>query len=93
MIIDQPKQSPSDSPVDDWYMHDLRDDVMQQLNDLPFALNRRYVAGLLAPKLAEKWYREKVSLSHHTLQVIGLLASYASFNRSSFDETASPGHG
>lgn len=92
LIIDQPKQSPSDSPVDDWYMHDLRDDVMQQLNDLPFALNRRYVAGLLAPKLAEKWYREKVSLSHHTLQVIGLLASYASFNRASFNETASPGH-
>ena len=81
LIIDQPKQSPSDSPVDEWYMHDLRSDVVSQLDDLPFAANRRYVDGLLAPKFAEKWYRNKVSLSHHTLQAVGLLLSYAAFNR------------
>lgn len=81
VIIDQPKQSPSDSPVDEWYMHDLRGDVVLQLGSLPFATNRAYVDGLLAPKAAEKWYRNKVSLSHHTLQAVGLLLSYASFNR------------
>lgn len=81
VIIDQPKQSPSDSPVDGWYMNELRSDILDQLADLPFAWNRRYVEGLLAPKLAESWYRNKVSLSHHTMQVIGLLSSYASFNR------------
>jgi asparagine synthase (glutamine-hydrolysing) len=83
VVIDQPKQSPSDSPVDDWYMNELRDEIMSQLGDLPFSWNRRYVEGLLAPKLAESWYRNKVSISHHTMQVIGLLASYASFNRAS----------
>lgn len=82
VIIDQPKQSPSDSPVDGWYMHELRDQILDQLTDLPFEWNRRYVEGLLAPKAAESWYRNKVSLSHHTMQVIGLLASYAAFNRS-----------
>ena len=81
VIIDQPKQSPSDSPVDGWYMNELRTEILDQLGDLPFTWNRRYVEGLLAPKAAETWYRNKVSLSHHTMQVIGLLASYASFNR------------
>jgi hypothetical protein len=81
VIIDQPKQSPSDSPVDGWYMNELRAEILDQLADLPFTWNRRYVEGLLAPKAAESWYRNKVSLSHHTMQVIGLLASYASFNR------------
>jgi hypothetical protein len=64
-------------------MNELRDEIMSQLGDLPFSWNRRYVEGLLAPKLAESWYRNKVSISHHTMQVIGLLASYASFNRAS----------
>lgn len=81
VIIDQPKQSPSDSPVDGWYMNELRTEILDQLRDLPFTWNRRYVEGLLAPKAAESWYRNKVSLSHHTMQVIGLLSSYASFNR------------
>lgn len=81
IIIDQPKQSPSDSPVDGWYMNELRNEILDQLGDLPFAWNKRYVEGLLAPKAAEAWYRNKVSLSHHTMQVIGLLSSYASFNR------------
>jgi asparagine synthetase B (glutamine-hydrolysing) len=81
VIIDQPKQSPSDSPVDGWYMKELRAEILDQLRDLPFTWDRRYVEGLLAPKAAESWYRNKVSLSHHTMQVIGLLSSYASFNR------------
>ena len=81
LIIDQPKQSPSDSPVDGWYMGELRRDILDQLSDLPFSWDRKYVEGLLAPKAAEAWYRKRVSLSHHTMQVIGLLTSYASFNR------------
>ncbi|MDZ7734137.1 MAG: hypothetical protein U5R31_14670 [Acidimicrobiia bacterium] len=39
--------------------------------------NRSYVDELLAPKLAERWYRERISISHHALQAIGLLWSYA----------------
>ena len=81
IIIDQPKQSPSDSPVDTWYMNELRAEILNQLTYLPFTWNRRYVEDLLTPKAAEAWYRNKVSLSHHTMQAIGLLTSYASFNR------------
>ncbi len=80
-FITQPKQSPVDSPVDGWYMNEIRDRIKSQLDALPFAPNRKYVEALLSPKAAERWYRNKVSIGHHTLQAIGLLASYAAFNR------------
>lgn len=81
VIIDQPKQSPVDSPIDTWYMNDIRANIITQLADLPFDWNPEYVDTLLSPKRAEEWYRNKVSIGHHTLQAIGLLTSYASFNR------------
>jgi hypothetical protein len=81
LFIDQPKQSPVDSPVDDWYMTILKADVLQQIDELPFSVNAKYLNVLLREKTAEKWFRNKVSIGHHTLQAIGLLASYASFNR------------
>jgi hypothetical protein len=80
-IIDQPKQSPVDSPIDTWYMNDIRANIITQLADLPFDWNPEYVDSLLSSKRAEEWYRNKVSIGHHTLQAIGLLSSYASFNR------------
>lgn len=81
VIIDQPKQSPVDSPIDTWYMNDIRANIITQLADLPFDWNPEYVDILLSPKRTEEWYRNKVSIGHHTLQAIGLLASYASFSR------------
>lgn len=81
VIIDQPKQSPVDSPIDTWYMNDIRANIITQLTDLPFDWNPEYVDTLLSFKRAEEWYRNKVSIGHHTLQAIGLLSSYASFNR------------
>ena len=81
LFIDQPKQSPVDSPVDHWYMTSLKANILDQLQDLPFAVNTKYLNTLLREKTAEKWYRKNVSIGHHTLQAIGLLASYASFNR------------
>lgn len=88
-IIDQPKQSPVDSPIDRWYADDIRAEIVTQLADLPFAWNPGYIDDVLRPKRAEEWYRNKVSIGHHALQVIGLLASYASFNRA-LSETDSP---
>lgn len=79
VIIDQPKQSPSDSPIDTWYSGELRPRVLALLDGLPFAWDRAYVDEILAPKRAEELFRRKVSISHHALQVIGLLGSYASF--------------
>jgi len=78
-IIDMPKQSPSDSPIDHWYMGALRGRVAALLGHLPFEVDRAYVDELLAPKRAEQLFRDRISLSHHALQPIGLLCSYASF--------------
>ena len=80
-IVSQPKQSPVDSPIDHWYANEIRADIVTQLADLPFEWNPHYVDDLLRNKRAEDWYRNKVSIGHHALQAIGLLASYASFNR------------
>jgi hypothetical protein len=78
-IVNQPKQSPSDSPIDTWYAGELRPRILSLLDDLPFAWDRTYVEEILSPKRAEELFRQKVSISHHAFQVIGLLASYASF--------------
>jgi len=80
-FISQPKQSPVDSPVDGWYMNEIRARIESQMDSLPFTPNRKYIDALLSPKFAERWYRNKISIGHHTLQAVGLLASYASFNR------------
>ncbi|MCP4435893.1 MAG: hypothetical protein GY812_10435 [Actinomycetia bacterium] len=80
-VIDMPKQSPSDSPIDIWYAGSSRQRILAQLEDLPFEWRRSTVDMVLRPKLAERLYRDRVSLGHHAFQVIGLLASYASFNR------------
>ncbi len=78
-VIEMPKQSPVDSPIDDWYRGVLRADVDILLARLPFAVNREFIDEVLAPKRAENLFRERVSLGHHALQVIGLLCSYAAF--------------
>jgi hypothetical protein len=80
-LITQPKQSPADGPLDYWYMKDIRANIVTQLADLPFDWNPEYVGNLLRHKRAEDWYRHKVALNHHTYQAIGLLSSYASFQR------------
>jgi len=77
----QRKQSPSTSPIDNWYMGSLRDEILNQLEHLPFDWNRDYVENLLRPKGAEEWYRNRIALSPHALQVVGLLWSYAAFAR------------
>jgi asparagine synthetase B (glutamine-hydrolysing) len=81
LFIDQPKQSPVDSPVDLWYMTSLKKQILEQMQDLPFEVNTKYLENILRNKRAENWYRSKVSIGHHTMQAIGILASYASFNR------------
>jgi asparagine synthetase B (glutamine-hydrolysing) len=79
LVIEQPKQSPSDSPIDAWYMGPLHERLVSLLDGLPFHYDRAYVEEILRPKRAEELFRERVSLAHHTFQAIGLLASYASF--------------
>ena len=78
-VIDMPKQSPVDSPIDEWYAGPLRGLVTEMLADLPFEVDGRYVDEILTPKWAEDRYRDRVSLGHHAFQAIGLLCSYAAF--------------
>lgn len=78
-VIEMPKQSPVDSPIDDWYAGPLRDDVYRLLARLPFAVNMDFIEEALEGKRAEALFREHVSLGHHALQLIGLLCSYAAF--------------
>jgi hypothetical protein len=80
VFVSQPKQSPVDSPVDGWYMRDVRARIITLLGHLPFDANASYIDQLLTPRRAETWYRDRVSIGHHSLQAVGLLASYASFN-------------
>jgi hypothetical protein len=78
-IIDMPKQSPVDSPIDEWYAGTLRGEVLELLGHLPFDFDRGYVDEMLRHKRAEDLFRDRVSLGHHALQAVGLLCSYASF--------------
>jgi asparagine synthase (glutamine-hydrolysing) len=78
-VIDMPKQSPVDSPIDRWYAGELRGDVLGLLDQLPFEWDRQYVEEILRPRPIEDLYRTKVSIGHHAFQAVGLLASYASF--------------
>jgi asparagine synthetase B (glutamine-hydrolysing) len=80
-VIALPKQSPSDSPIDGWYAGPLRPIVYELLDGLPFAYDRAYVDEILAPKWVEQQFRERVSISHHAFQAIGLLCSYGAFTR------------
>lgn len=80
-VVMQPKESPVTSPIDDWYTHELRGDVLEILGGLPFEWSSGYVDDLLASKWAEAWYRRKMALSPHALQAIGMLVSYASYAR------------
>jgi len=80
-IIDMPKQSPAEAPVDEWYAGPLRAEIASLLRHLPFEWDRRFLDALLRDKAAERVYRQRVALSHHAFQAVGLLASYASFHR------------
>lgn len=80
-VIALPKQSPADAPVDRWYQGPIRTDLLALLDHLPFEWDRDYVENLLRPKVAEELYRRHVAIGHNALQALGLLGSYASFNR------------
>ncbi len=81
VLIDMPKQSPSDSPIDRWYAGPLRSLVFDMLGALPFEWDRGYVEQIMRPRRIEDEYRRRISIGHQAHQAIGLLVSYASFNR------------
>lgn len=78
-VVEQPKQSPTLAPVDQWFAGPLRGQVVRQLEDLPFPVNLDVIGEILRPKRIEDWYRRDLALSRHVFQAIGLLVSYAAF--------------
>ncbi|MEX2201004.1 MAG: asparagine synthetase B family protein [Dongiaceae bacterium] len=80
-VIYQPKASPVAAPVDDWYMGDLKPDLLAAVRDLPFDYDMSYIDDLLKPKRAEELFRNHVGLGRYAFHAISLLATYASFTR------------
>lgn len=80
-VIYQPKQSPTEAPVDQWYAGPLRPVVDELFAGLPFTIDGGHVDEILRSKRAEDLYRSRITLSRHTYQAIGLLASYGAFTR------------
>jgi asparagine synthetase B (glutamine-hydrolysing) len=79
-ITFQRKRSPVTAPVDHWYWGGLRSFLLDRLALLPFSPNREFAESLVTEKWAEKWFRERIGLSRHVTQAVGLLATYASFS-------------
>ena len=80
-VVHQPKQSPATSPVDAWYSGELRPTLLELFEHLPFDWNRSYVDRLLSPGPVDTLYRNRITLSQHVMQAVGILAAYASFGR------------
>jgi hypothetical protein len=78
-VVRQPKQSPSTSPVDEWYAGPLRPVLFDLLDGLPFAWDRGYVEDVLRPKRADDLYRRYVSNDRYAFRAIGTLVTYATF--------------
>lgn len=80
-VVHQPKQSPATSPVDSWYSGELRPALFDLFEHLPFDWDRSYVDRLLSPGRVDALYRDRVTLSRHVMQAVGILATYGSFGR------------
>ncbi len=80
-IIYQKKASPVTAPVDDWYMNELKPELLEMLNHLPFECNLQYAEDLLGHKLAEDFFKKHVGIGKYSSHAISLLATYASFSR------------
>jgi hypothetical protein len=80
-IIYQAKASPAAAPVDEWYMGDLKPDLLSTIRNLPFEYDSSYVDDLLSRKRAEELFRNHVGLGHYAFHAVSMLATYASFAR------------
>ena len=78
-VIYQSKMSPVFSPVDDWYASTLREDILNQLKNLPLPIDPGFVDDLLRPKFSEKIYKRVITIDNLCSQLIGLLVTYALF--------------
>ena len=80
-VIYQPKQAPTEAPIDDWYAGPLRSTIVDLIADVPFDVDWTYVDEILRPKRAEDAYRRHIAVSRYAFHAIGLLSSYGAFTR------------
>ena len=82
-IIYQKKISAVVGPIDSWYFGSIKQSIIDELRFLPFEYDMNYVNQLLTPKAIENLYKSKISSDTITTHDVSLLASYASFCKSS----------
>lgn len=80
-MIYQAKRSPVTAPVDQWYLGPLREFMLGRLEGLPFAVDSRYAASLVSPKLTEDLFRDHVGLGRFATHAINVLVTHAAFTR------------
>lgn len=82
-VIYQNKVGAVDAPISDWYAGDMKDFILNLMNDLPFDYNKTYIRNLIRPKWAEKLWEKLISGDTNNVVTIShgisLLATYASF--------------
>lgn len=75
-IILQPKLAAIDSPIDDWFAHDLRPALDRALAGLPFSPDPRHLEALRERTSAEHFYKRHIGSTRVISDAISLLATY-----------------
>ena len=80
-VIYQPKISAVDAPVDDWYSHKIKNEMVEIIKGLPFKVNERYIKFLFKEHMADKLYKNYFCSDSVTSHVIALLSTYATYTK------------
>lgn len=80
-VIYQPKVAAVDSPVDDWYAHQIKNEMIEIVNGLPFNVNQRYIKFLFKEYKIDKLYTKNFCSDSITSHTISLLSTYASYTK------------
>lgn len=81
-IIYQPKLAAIKSPIDSWFDSELRTSMLDLMEALPFPTNKRYTKSLLTDQWAERIYKKYFSDDMVVSLAASLLATYASYFKS-----------
>ncbi len=78
-IIYQPKMAAVDAPIDDWYAHKIKHDVIEIIQKLPFKTFGHYIKFLFTDYKVDKLYTRYFCSDSVTSHTISLLATYAAY--------------
>lgn len=79
-IIFQKKDSPVNSPIDDWYREDIHEFVLKTLEESPWSIDSDFVKkSMILKKIPEEIYKLKYSADKVATHSLSLLLSTLSF--------------